>query len=136
MTGGDAAVSAASPFPTVASAPQVGIILHYSSLSTLLWMAVKARVLYKEATWKAPQQPDGEASQPAPRPMLRYECPFPLPQPHRGAGSRGSFPYPTSRGWAGLALPYKPIPPTAVPCSPEGSLWVCGDTVPPRAGST
>ncbi|RMB95139.1 hypothetical protein DUI87_28415 [Hirundo rustica rustica] len=36
----------------------VGIILHYSSLSTLLWMAVKARVLYKEVTWKAPQQPD------------------------------------------------------------------------------
>ncbi|XP_009316901.1 PREDICTED: G-protein coupled receptor 124 [Pygoscelis adeliae] len=50
----------------------VGIILHYSSLSTLLWMAVKARVLYKEATWKAPRQPDGDASQPAPRPMLRF----------------------------------------------------------------
>ncbi|KAJ7423328.1 adhesion G protein-coupled receptor A2 [Willisornis vidua] len=50
----------------------VGIILHYSSLSTLLWMAVKARVLYKEVTWKAPQQPDGDTSQPAPRPMLRF----------------------------------------------------------------
>uniref|UniRef100_A0A8C8A9L2 Adhesion G protein-coupled receptor A2 n=1 Tax=Otus sunia TaxID=257818 RepID=A0A8C8A9L2_9STRI len=50
----------------------VGIILHYSSLSTLLWMAVKARVLYKELTWKAPRQPDGDASQPAPRPMLRF----------------------------------------------------------------
>ncbi|XP_062453060.1 adhesion G protein-coupled receptor A2 isoform X1 [Rhea pennata] len=50
----------------------VGIILHYSSLSTLLWMAVKARVLYKEVTWKAPQQQDGDASQPAPRPMLRF----------------------------------------------------------------
>ncbi|XP_010186735.1 PREDICTED: G-protein coupled receptor 124-like, partial [Mesitornis unicolor] len=50
----------------------VGIILHYSSLSTLLWMAVKARVLYKEVTWKAPRQPDGDASQLAPRPMLRF----------------------------------------------------------------
>ncbi|NXP47106.1 AGRA2 protein, partial [Heliornis fulica] len=50
----------------------VGIILHYSSLSTLLWMAVKARVLYKEATWKAPRQLDGDTSQPAPRPMLRF----------------------------------------------------------------
>ncbi|NWV27898.1 AGRA2 protein, partial [Origma solitaria] len=50
----------------------VGIILHYSSLSTLLWMAVKARVLYKEVTWKAPGQPDGDSSQAAPRPMLRF----------------------------------------------------------------
>ncbi|NXF70372.1 AGRA2 protein, partial [Ciccaba nigrolineata] len=50
----------------------VGIILHYSSLSTLLWMAVKARVLYKELTWKVPRQPDGDTSQPAPRPMLRF----------------------------------------------------------------
>ncbi|XP_037742475.1 adhesion G protein-coupled receptor A2 isoform X1 [Chelonia mydas] len=50
----------------------VGIILHYSSLSTLLWMAVKARVIYKEVTWKAPQQPEGDVPQPAPRPMLRF----------------------------------------------------------------
>ncbi|XP_074838113.1 adhesion G protein-coupled receptor A2 [Carettochelys insculpta] len=50
----------------------VGIILHYSSLSTLLWMAVKARVIYKEGTWKAPQQQEGEVPQPAPRPMLRF----------------------------------------------------------------
>ncbi|KAM8794520.1 adhesion G protein-coupled receptor A2 [Eudromia elegans] len=48
----------------------VGIVLHYSSLATLLWMALKARVLYKEVTWKAPRQPDGDA--PAPRPMLRF----------------------------------------------------------------
>uniref|UniRef100_A0A674I1H9 Adhesion G protein-coupled receptor A2 n=1 Tax=Terrapene triunguis TaxID=2587831 RepID=A0A674I1H9_9SAUR len=52
----------------------VGIILHYSSLSTLLWMAVKARVIYKEVTWKAPQQQEGDVPQPAPRPMLRYRC--------------------------------------------------------------
>ncbi|XP_071585128.1 adhesion G protein-coupled receptor A2 [Heliangelus exortis] len=50
----------------------VGIILHYSSLSTLLWMAVKARVLYKEVTWKMPRQPDGDVTQPPPRPMLRF----------------------------------------------------------------
>ncbi|XP_065603223.1 adhesion G protein-coupled receptor A2 [Cyrtonyx montezumae] len=51
----------------------VGIVLHYSSLSTLLWMVVKARVLYKEATWKAPRQPDGDAAAAAPpRPMLRF----------------------------------------------------------------
>ncbi|XP_025898456.1 adhesion G protein-coupled receptor A2 [Nothoprocta perdicaria] len=50
----------------------VGIALHYSSLSTLLWMAVQARLLYKEVTWKAPQQQDGDSAQPAPRPMLRF----------------------------------------------------------------
>ncbi|XP_054853175.1 adhesion G protein-coupled receptor A2 isoform X2 [Eublepharis macularius] len=50
----------------------VGIILHYSSLSTLLWMAVMARVIYKEASWKAPQPQEGEAALPTPRPMLRF----------------------------------------------------------------
>ncbi|XP_023802957.1 adhesion G protein-coupled receptor A2-like, partial [Cyanistes caeruleus] len=35
-------------------------------------MAVKARVLYKEVTWKAPQQPDRDTAQAAPRPMLRF----------------------------------------------------------------
>nr|XP_003226777.1 PREDICTED: adhesion G protein-coupled receptor A2 [Anolis carolinensis] len=50
----------------------VGIILHYSSLSTLLWMAVMARVIYKEAMWKAPQLQEGETPPPAPRPMLRF----------------------------------------------------------------
>lgn len=63
------------PLPKRRLPPQVGIILHYSSLSTLLWMAVKARVLYKEVTWKAPQQPDRDTSQAAPRPMLRYGTP-------------------------------------------------------------
>ncbi|KAJ6632913.1 hypothetical protein lerEdw1_014591 [Lerista edwardsae] len=51
----------------------VGILLHYSSLSTLLWMVVMARVIYKEATWKAPpQQEGGDVPQPPPRPMLRF----------------------------------------------------------------
>lgn len=80
------------PLPNRGLLPQVGIILHYSSLSTLLWMAVKARVLYKDVTWKAPQQPDGDTSQAAPRPMLRYGLPFPLPRPRGGI----------SRGWGGI----------------------------------
>lgn len=51
---------------------QVGITLHYSSLSTLLWMGVKARVLHKELTWRAPPPQEGDLAPPAPRPMLRY----------------------------------------------------------------
>lgn len=51
---------------------QVGIALHYSSLSTLLWIGVSARVIYKEAVWRTPRQPEGEpAAVPTQRPMLR-----------------------------------------------------------------
>ncbi|XP_020012409.1 adhesion G protein-coupled receptor A2 isoform X2 [Castor canadensis] len=50
----------------------VGITLHYSSLSTLLWMGVKARVLHKELTWRAPPLQEGDPAPPAPRPMLRF----------------------------------------------------------------
>uniref|UniRef100_A0A8C2MHA5 Adhesion G protein-coupled receptor A2 n=1 Tax=Cricetulus griseus TaxID=10029 RepID=A0A8C2MHA5_CRIGR len=50
----------------------VGITLHYSSLSTLLWMGVKARVLHKELTWRAPPPEEGDATPPGPRPMLRF----------------------------------------------------------------
>uniref|UniRef100_A0A8C8W0Z9 Adhesion G protein-coupled receptor A2 n=1 Tax=Peromyscus maniculatus bairdii TaxID=230844 RepID=A0A8C8W0Z9_PERMB len=50
----------------------VGITLHYSSLSTLLWMGVKARVLHKELTWRAPPPEEGDAAPPGPRPMLRF----------------------------------------------------------------
>ncbi|TSO88128.1 Adhesion G protein-coupled receptor A2 [Bagarius yarrelli] len=51
----------------------VGIVLHYSSLSTLLWIGVSARVLHKEALWRSPQQPEGEATAvPTQRPMLRF----------------------------------------------------------------
>lgn len=51
---------------------QVGIVLHYSSLSTLLWIGVSARVIYKEALLRTPQQVEGEtAVQPTQRPMLR-----------------------------------------------------------------
>lgn len=51
---------------------QVGIALHYSSLSTLLWIGVSARVIYKEAVWRTPRQTEGESSPPpTQRPMLR-----------------------------------------------------------------
>lgn len=53
---------------------QVGIALHYSSLSTLLWIGVSARVIYKEAVWRIPRQPEGESPvPPTQRPMLRSE---------------------------------------------------------------
>uniref|UniRef100_A0A2K6SE81 Adhesion G protein-coupled receptor A2 n=1 Tax=Saimiri boliviensis boliviensis TaxID=39432 RepID=A0A2K6SE81_SAIBB len=56
----------------------VGITLHYSSLSTLLWMGMKARVLHKELTWKAPPPQEGDPALPAPRPMLRYLLSIPV----------------------------------------------------------
>ena len=69
---------------------QVGIALHYSSLSTLLWIGVSARVIYKEAVWRMPRQPEGESPvPPTQRPMLRsvitsekattYLHPLPVP---------------------------------------------------------
>ncbi|XP_055518311.1 adhesion G protein-coupled receptor A2-like [Leucoraja erinacea] len=50
----------------------VGIVLHYSSLSTLLWIGVSARVIYKEATQKLQRQQELELPAPAQRPMLRF----------------------------------------------------------------
>ncbi|XP_064203569.1 adhesion G protein-coupled receptor A2 [Anguilla rostrata] len=58
-------------YPVVCQA--VGIALHYSSLSTLLWIGVSARVIYKEAVWRTPRQQDGETlTPPTQRPMLRF----------------------------------------------------------------
>ncbi|XP_076010404.1 adhesion G protein-coupled receptor A2 [Genypterus blacodes] len=58
-------------YPVVCQA--VGIALHYSSLSTLLWIGVSARVIYKEAIWRMPQQPEGDSpAPPTQRPMLRF----------------------------------------------------------------
>ncbi|XP_061115763.1 adhesion G protein-coupled receptor A2 [Conger conger] len=58
-------------YPVVCQA--VGITLHYSSLSTLLWIGVSARVIYKEAVWRLPRQQEGESlAPPAQRPMLRF----------------------------------------------------------------
>ncbi|XP_062913303.1 adhesion G protein-coupled receptor A2 [Mobula hypostoma] len=50
----------------------VGILLHYSSLSTLLWIGVSARVIYKEATQNLQRQHELELPAPAQRPMLRF----------------------------------------------------------------
>ncbi|KAM6945123.1 adhesion G protein-coupled receptor A2 [Lycodopsis pacificus] len=58
-------------YPVVCQA--VGIALHYSSLSTLLWIGVSARVIYKEALWRIPREPEGESpAPPTQRPMLRF----------------------------------------------------------------
>ncbi|XP_022612216.1 adhesion G protein-coupled receptor A2 isoform X2 [Seriola dumerili] len=58
-------------YPVVCQA--VGIALHYSSLSTLLWIGVSARVIYKEAVWRLPRQLEGESpAPPTQRPMLRF----------------------------------------------------------------
>ncbi|KAM8864849.1 LOW QUALITY PROTEIN: adhesion G protein-coupled receptor A2 [Synchiropus picturatus] len=58
-------------YPVVCQA--VGIALHYSSLSTLLWIGVSARVIYKEAVWRMPRQPEGDSPvPPTQRPMLRF----------------------------------------------------------------
>uniref|UniRef100_H2T8Y4 Adhesion G protein-coupled receptor A2 n=1 Tax=Takifugu rubripes TaxID=31033 RepID=H2T8Y4_TAKRU len=59
-------------YPVVCQA--VAIALHYSSLSTLLWFGISARVIYKEAVWRLPQQLEGESPTPEPpqRPMLRF----------------------------------------------------------------
>uniref|UniRef100_A0A665W145 Adhesion G protein-coupled receptor A2 n=1 Tax=Echeneis naucrates TaxID=173247 RepID=A0A665W145_ECHNA len=58
-------------YPVVCQA--VGIALHYSSLSTLLWIGVSARVIYKEAVWRLPRQLEGEPpAPPTQRPMLRF----------------------------------------------------------------
>ncbi|XP_037537044.1 adhesion G protein-coupled receptor A2 [Nematolebias whitei] len=58
-------------YPLVCQA--VGIALHYSSLSALLWIGVSARVIYKEAVWRMPRQTEGESPvPPTQRPMLRF----------------------------------------------------------------
>uniref|UniRef100_A0A8C1N4J8 Adhesion G protein-coupled receptor A1 n=1 Tax=Cyprinus carpio TaxID=7962 RepID=A0A8C1N4J8_CYPCA len=53
---------------------QVGIVLHYSSLSTMLWLGVTARNIYKQATKKPQQAQDGDHTPPHPTrsPMLRF----------------------------------------------------------------
>uniref|UniRef100_W5N3L2 Adhesion G protein-coupled receptor A3 n=1 Tax=Lepisosteus oculatus TaxID=7918 RepID=W5N3L2_LEPOC len=50
----------------------VGIILHYSTLATLLWVGVMARNIYKQVTRKAKRCEDLDEPPPPPRPMLRF----------------------------------------------------------------
>uniref|UniRef100_A0A4W4ENV8 G-protein coupled receptors family 2 profile 2 domain-containing protein n=1 Tax=Electrophorus electricus TaxID=8005 RepID=A0A4W4ENV8_ELEEL len=51
----------------------VGVVLHYSSLSTMLWLGFTARNIYKQVTKKPPQPQDGDIPPHPPRsPMLRF----------------------------------------------------------------
>ncbi|KAM8939532.1 adhesion G protein-coupled receptor A3 [Pelodytes ibericus] len=49
----------------------IGILLHYSTLATVLWVGVTARNIYKQVTKKAKRQ-DPDELPPPPRPMLRF----------------------------------------------------------------
>lgn len=50
----------------------VGIILHYSTLATILWVGVTARNIFKQLTRKAKKSQDPEEPPLPPRPMLRF----------------------------------------------------------------
>ncbi|EDL99907.1 G protein-coupled receptor 125 (predicted), isoform CRA_b [Rattus norvegicus] len=50
----------------------VGIILHYSTLATVLWVGVTARNIYKQVTKKAKRCQDPDEPPAPPRPMLRF----------------------------------------------------------------
>lgn len=50
---------------------QVGVVLHYSSLSTMLWLGVTARNIYKQVTKKPPQSQDGDPPLPPKQPLLK-----------------------------------------------------------------
>ncbi|XP_055986318.1 adhesion G protein-coupled receptor A3 [Sorex fumeus] len=50
----------------------VGIILHYSTLATVLWVGVTARNIYKQVTKKSKRCQDPDELPPPPRPMLRF----------------------------------------------------------------
>ncbi|XP_040274964.1 adhesion G protein-coupled receptor A3 [Bufo bufo] len=50
----------------------VGILLHYCTLATLLWVGVTARNIYKQVTKKAKRCQDPDELPPPPRPMLRF----------------------------------------------------------------
>ncbi|KAK9964870.1 hypothetical protein ABG768_006003 [Culter alburnus] len=59
-------------YPIICQA--VGIVLHYSSLSTMLWLGVTARNIYRQVTKKPQQAQDGDHTPPHPArsPMLRF----------------------------------------------------------------
>lgn len=52
--------------------PQVGILLHYSTLATMLWIGVTARNIYKQVTKKAPPCPSADHPPYPKQPLLRY----------------------------------------------------------------
>uniref|UniRef100_A0AAQ4Q1S1 Adhesion G protein-coupled receptor A1 n=1 Tax=Gasterosteus aculeatus aculeatus TaxID=481459 RepID=A0AAQ4Q1S1_GASAC len=55
-------------YPIICQA--VGVVLHYSSLSTMLWLGVTARNIYKQVTKKPPQSQDGDPPPPPPKQLL------------------------------------------------------------------
>ncbi|XP_023697527.1 adhesion G protein-coupled receptor A3 isoform X2 [Paramormyrops kingsleyae] len=50
----------------------VGIVLHYSTLSTMLWLGVTARNIYKQVTKTSHQTQDGDPPPNPKQPMLRF----------------------------------------------------------------
>ncbi|XP_063777748.1 adhesion G protein-coupled receptor A3 [Pseudophryne corroboree] len=50
----------------------IGILLHYSTLATVLWVGVTARNIYKQVTKKGKRCQDPDELPPPPRPMLRF----------------------------------------------------------------
>ncbi|XP_056385245.1 adhesion G protein-coupled receptor A1 isoform X3 [Hyla sarda] len=50
----------------------VGIVLHYSSLCTVLWIGVTARNIYKQVTRKPPQNQNSDQPPFPKQPMLRF----------------------------------------------------------------
>ncbi|KAM3938147.1 adhesion G protein-coupled receptor A3 [Leptodactylus fuscus] len=50
----------------------IGILLHYCTLATVLWVGVTARNIYKQVTKKAKRCQDPDELPPPPRPMLRF----------------------------------------------------------------
>uniref|UniRef100_UPI003AAD1AB0 adhesion G protein-coupled receptor A3 n=1 Tax=Centroberyx gerrardi TaxID=166262 RepID=UPI003AAD1AB0 len=57
-------------YPIICQA--VGVVLHYSSLSTMLWLGVTARNIYKQVIKKPPQTQDGDPPAPPKQPLLRF----------------------------------------------------------------
>ncbi|XP_035256513.1 uncharacterized protein LOC118218168 isoform X2 [Anguilla anguilla] len=57
-------------YPVICQA--VGIVLHYSSLSTMLWLGVTARNIYKQVTKKPPHAQDGDPPPSSKQPLLRF----------------------------------------------------------------
>ncbi|XP_029691011.1 adhesion G protein-coupled receptor A3 [Takifugu rubripes] len=57
-------------YPIICQA--VGIVLHYSSLSTMLWLGVTARNIYKQVTKKPPQSQDSDPPPPPKQPLLKF----------------------------------------------------------------
>lgn len=50
----------------------IGILLHYCTLATVLWVGVTGRNIYKQVTKKAKRCQDPDELPPPPRPMLRF----------------------------------------------------------------